>query len=150
MARVLCAVLVLVECLFSIPAIQSKLANYATQKLNKNFKTTISIKKIDLSFLGNVQLKGVEIKDHHQDTLNLCKNLNTSLLNAKKVLANEVNLGSVSIDGAYVYMKTYKGETDDSMAIFIDSFGDSSPKDSLAKPFTLRSSNVYLNDVHYK
>ena len=47
-------------------------------------------------------------------------------------------------------MKTYKGETDDNMAIFIDSFGDSSPKDSLATPFTLRSSNVYLNDLHYK
>ena len=142
--------LLLLSVLFSIPAVQSKLANYATQKLRKKFNTTISIKKIDLSLLGNIQLKGVEIKDHHQDTLIFVKNLNTSLLNAKKVLNNEVNLGSISIDGTYVYMKTYKGETDDNMAIFIDSFGDSSPKDSLTKPFTLRSSNVYLNDLHYK
>ena len=129
--------------LLSIPAIQTKLGNYATQKLKEDFNTNISIEKIDLSFLGNVQLKGVKIKDHHQDTLIFVKNLSTSILNAKKVLESEVNLGSISIDGAYVYMKTYKGEKDDTMAVFIDGFGESSPKDSLSTPFTLRSSNVY-------
>ena len=142
--------LLLVSILLSIPAIQTKLGDYATQKLNEDFNTNISVEKIDLSFLGNVQLKGVKIKDHHQDTLIFVKNLSTSILNAKKVLESEVNLGSISIDGAYVYMKTYKGETDDSMAVFIDGFGESSPKDSLSTPFTLRSSNVYLNDLHYK
>ena len=140
----------MVSILLSIPAIQTKLGNYATQKLNEDFNTNISVEKIDLSFLGNVQLKGVKIKDHHLDTLIFVKKLSTSILNAKKVLESEVNLGSISIDGAYVYMKTYKGETDDSMAVFIDSFGESSPKDSLSTPFTLRSSNVYVNDLHYK
>ncbi len=142
--------LIFVSILLSIPAIQTKLGNYATQKLNEDFDTHISVEKIDLSFLGNVQLKGVQIKDHHQDTLIFVNKLSTSILNAKKVLESEVNLGSISIDGAYVYMKTYKGETDDSMSVFVDGFGESKPKDSLATPFTLRSSNVYLNNLNYK
>ncbi|KGL63983.1 hypothetical protein PHEL85_1025 [Polaribacter sp. Hel1_85] len=141
--------MLLVSILLSVPGIQTKLGNYATKKLNEDFNTNISIEKIDLSFLGNVQLKGVEIRDHHQDTLIFVKKLSTSILSAKKVLDSEVNLGSISLDGAYVYMKTYKGETDDNMAIFIDSFGESS-KDSLSTPFILRSSNVYANDLNYR
>ncbi|WP_105049136.1 translocation/assembly module TamB domain-containing protein [Polaribacter butkevichii] len=136
--------------LLSIPAIQTKLGNYATKKLNEDFNTNISIEKIDLSFLGNVQLKGVEIRDHHQDTLIFVKKLSTSILNAKKVLESQVNLGSISLDGGYVYMKTYKGEKDDSMSVFIDGFDDGSPKDSLAPKFILKSSNVYVSDLNYK
>ncbi|WP_158838555.1 translocation/assembly module TamB domain-containing protein [Polaribacter sp. L3A8] len=142
--------LLFISVLLSVPAIQTKLGNYATQKLNEDFKTNISIEKIDLSFLGNVQLKGVEVRDHHQDTLIFVKKLTTSILNAKKVLESEVNLGDISLDGGYVYMKKYKGEEDDSMAVFIDGFNDGSPKDSLAPKFILRSSNVYVNDLNYK
>ena len=142
--------LLFISILLSVPAVQTKLGNYATKKLNEDFKTNISIEKIDLSFLGNVQLKGVEIRDHHQDTLIFVKKLSTSILNAKKVLENEVNLGSISLDGGYVYMKTYKGEKDGSMAVFIDGFKNDSPKDSLANPFILKSSNVYVNNLNYK
>ncbi|OAD44877.1 translocation/assembly module TamB domain-containing protein [Polaribacter atrinae] len=136
--------------LISIPAIQTKLGTYATQRLNEDFNTNISIEKIDLSFLGNIQLKGVDIKDHHQDTLIYVKQLTSSILNAKNFLDNKVNLGSISLEGAYVYMKTYKGEKDDSMAVFIDNFDDGSPKDSLSTPFILKSDNVYVSDLNYK
>ena len=142
--------LLFVSILLSVPAIQTQLGNYATKRLNEDFKTNISIKKVDLSFLGTVQLKGVEIRDHHQDTLIFVNKLGTSLLSLKKALDSEVNLGSISLDGAHVYMKTYKGETDDNMAVFIDSFDDGSPKDSLSTPFILRSSNVYVNALNYK
>jgi hypothetical protein len=142
--------LLLLSVLLSLPAIQTKLGDYATKKLNEDFNTNISIQKIDLSFLGSLQLKGVEIKDHHQDTLMFVKNLRTSILSAKKVLESEVNLGSISLEGVHVYMKTYKGETDDNMAVFIDSFDDGLPKDTLAPPFILRSSNVYLKNLNYR
>ena len=61
--------------IFSIPAVQTKIAEKATTFLNKEYKTNILVKKIDLSFLGNIQLKGIEIRDHHQDTLIFVKNL---------------------------------------------------------------------------
>ena len=130
--------LLFISVLLSIPAVQTKLGSYATKKLNEDFNTDMSIKKIDLSFLGNVQLKGVEIRDHHQDTLIFVNKLSTSLLSAKRMLDSEINLGSVSLEDVYYYTKTYKGETDDNMTIFYDSFDDGSPKDSLASPFILR------------
>ena len=133
----------------SIPAIQTQLGNYATKRLNEDFNTNISIEKVDLSFLGSVKLKGVEIKDHHKDTLIYVKKLSTSLLSAKSVLENEVNLGSISLDGVHFHMTTYKGEKNDNMAVFIDGFDDGKPKDSLKSPFILRSSNVYVNNLNF-
>ena len=142
--------LLFVSILLSIPAVQTKLGSIATTKLNQDFNTRISIKKIDLSFLGSVQLEGVEIRDHHQDTLIFVNELNTSIFKVKKIIQNKINLGNVSLDGVSVYMKTYRGETKDNMAVFVDSFGDDSQKNSSSSPFVLSSSNVYISDLNYK
>ena len=94
--------LLFVSILFSIPAVQTKLGGIATKKLNQDFNTRISIKKVDLSFLGNVQLEGIEIRDHHQDTLIFVNELKTSIFSFKNSIQNKFNLGNVSLDGVYV------------------------------------------------
>ncbi|WP_408024435.1 translocation/assembly module TamB domain-containing protein [Tenacibaculum sediminilitoris] len=129
---------------------QSQLAKQATNWVNKEYNTNIVVKKIDLSWFGSVQLKEIEIRDHHKDTLIFVNNLSTSLLNAKRVLENQVDLGEASLNGIHFYMKTYKGENNDNMSIFIDSFEDGKPKDSLAVPFILKSNKITLNDLTFK
>ncbi|MDP5105941.1 MAG: translocation/assembly module TamB domain-containing protein [Polaribacter sp.] len=136
--------------LLSISAVQTQLGRYITNKINNEYGTNLRIEKVDLSFLGSARLKGVEIRDHHKDTLIFVNKLSTSLLNAKKIIDGEVYLDDVSLDGAYYYMKTYKGEEDDNMSIFIDAFDTDKPKDSLRKPFILKATNVYVNDLNFK
>jgi hypothetical protein len=126
------------------------LAKYVTNSINEDFGTDLLIQKVDLSFLGTVQLKGIEIRDHHKDTLIFVNKLSTSILNIKKILDGDVKLKSISIEDAHFYMKTYKNETDDNLAVFIDSFDSEIPKDSLKKPFTLETSNIYLSNLKYK
>ena len=53
----------------SIPAVQTKIGKYATDRLNQDFKTNINIDKVGLAFNGDVQIKGVLIKDYKLDTL---------------------------------------------------------------------------------
>ena len=142
--------LFLISIIFSIPGVQTRLAKTLTNSLKDSYDTNIEIKRVDLSFLGSVQLKGVEIRDHHNDTLIFVNNLSTSLLNAKNIIDNKVNLGSVSLDGINFKLKTYKGEEDDNLSIFVDSFEDDSPKDSLSEPFLLNSANMYLNNLNFK
>ncbi|CAL2084722.1 translocation and assembly module TamB [Tenacibaculum sp. 190524A02b] len=142
--------LILLILLLSTPFVQSKLAGYATDYVNKSFGTNIVVKKLDLSWLGSVKLKEIEIRDHHQDTLIFVKKLSTSLLNAKKVIENKVDLEEASLSGVHFYMKTYKGEDNDNMAVFIESFDDGKPKDSLSKPFILRSEKIKLRDLTFK
>lgn len=134
----------------SIPYVQTKIGAHYTEQLNNDFGTNITIEKIDLSFLGTVNLKGVKIRDHHQDTLIFIKKLNTSLMNVKRVLDNQVNLKNISLDGVDFHLKTHKGETNDNLSIFIELFDDGQPRDPLTNPFILKSSNVYLNDLDFK
>ncbi|WP_298778408.1 translocation/assembly module TamB domain-containing protein [uncultured Polaribacter sp.] len=140
----------MISVLFSIPTVQTKIGSYLTNKVNEEYGTNLSIEKVDFSFLGSVQLGNVQIRDHHKDTLIFVKKINTSLLNAKRVLDNEVTLKSISLDGIDFNMKTYKGEIDDNMNIFIKAFDNGKSKDSLKKPFVLQTSNVYINNLNFK
>ncbi|TXD46678.1 translocation/assembly module TamB [Polaribacter sp. IC073] len=118
--------------------------------MNEDFGTNLTIGKINLSFLGSVALKDIEIRDHHKDTLIFVKKLTTSLLSAKKVLVSEILLEDIVLEDAYYYMKTYKGETEDNMAVFIDGFNNDRPKDSLESPFILKANNVYIQNLDFK
>ena len=142
--------LFLISIIFSIPGVQTRLAKTLTNSLKDSYNTNINIKRVDLSFLGSVQLKGVEIRDHHNDTLIFVKNLSTSLINAKKIVDNKVNLGSVSLDGIDFHLKTYKDETNDNLSIFVENFDDDSPRDSLTAPFLLNSESLYLDNLNFK
>ena len=105
--------LLLLVLLLSTPFVQTRMGVYATNYINKNFGTNILVKKIDLSLLSNIQLKGIEIRDHHKDTLIFVDNFKTSLLNVKNVLDNKVDLEKASLSGVQFYLKTYKGEKND-------------------------------------
>ena len=135
---------------FSIPVVQTRLAASLAQRLNKAYKTDIGIQRVDLSFLGAVQLKGVELRDHHNDTLIFVDNLTTSLLNVKKIVDNKVDLGSASLQGVHFYLKTYRGETDDNLSIFVEKFERGAMKDTLSGPFVLNSSNIYLDNFNFR
>jgi hypothetical protein len=67
----------------SIPAVQTSLGNYVTNRLNEDFNTNISIGRIGLQFNGDVELKEILIQDHHQDSLIAVRELNTSIISFK-------------------------------------------------------------------
>ena len=47
-------------------------------------------------------------------------------------------------------MKTYQGESNDNLSVFIDKFQKDTPRDSLVAPFLLNSANVYLDDFNFR
>ena len=150
MSKYLLFFLVFLVIIFSIPAVQTKLARIVTDDLNKDFGTNLEIKKVDLSLLGSVSLKGIEIKDHHQDTLIYVERLRSSLLDVKRILDNNIQLKNTSLKGVYVNVKNYKGEEIDNLTVFVDKFEDNNPRDPSANPFKLSSSNIYFEDINYK
>ncbi|WP_369049277.1 translocation/assembly module TamB domain-containing protein [Tenacibaculum sp. UWU-22] len=133
----------------SLPVVQTKLAEVATSRLSKDYGVDLKVDKINLSFLGSVQLKDVEIRDHHKDTLIFVNHLNTSILNFKRILDNKVNLADVTLNGVYFKMKTYKGEKQDNLTLFIESFEDEKPRDSVT-PFVLKTKNIYVNNLNFE
>ena len=142
--------LVFLILIFSIPAVQTKIASVVTENINEDFGTDLVIEKVDLSLLGSVALRGIKIRDHHKDTLIFIDRLRTSLLNAKRILDNEIDLGSVSLKGVDFHLRTYKDETDDNLTIFSDKFEDNNPRDSTSNTFLLKTSNIYLEDLNFR
>ena len=130
--------LLLLVIFFSIPAVQTKLAKLLTEDLNEDFGTNLLIKKVDLSLLGSVSLKGIEIRDHHQDTLIFVDRLKTSLLDVNQIFENNIELNSTSLKGVYMHVKNYKDESLDNLTIFVDKFEDDNPRDPSSSPFLLR------------
>ncbi len=140
----------LLSLFLSISFVQTTIGNYLTRSLNEDYKTNIVVNKVDLSWLGKIQLKNVEIRDHHQDTLIFVKNLRTSLTNARRIADNELKFNGISLSGVEFFIKTYKGEQDDNLIIFTEKFEDGKPRDSLANPFLLFSSQVDIEDLHFR
>ncbi|VXC14967.1 conserved hypothetical protein [Flavobacterium sp. 9AF] len=124
----------------SLPFVQTALGRYATEQVNKDFGTDITIEKATFTAFGSVKLKGVLIKDHHKDTLIFIKRLNTSILSLKKIYQNgHPYLGDIIADGLIFNLKQYKGENFTNIDKFIESFDDGTPSSG---KFRMKASNI--------
>ncbi|WP_235989285.1 translocation/assembly module TamB domain-containing protein [Psychroserpens algicola] len=133
----------------SIPAVQTSLGKYATNRINDEFGTNINIGKIGLQFNGDVELKEIYIEDYKKDTLIAINELNTSILNYRNVIDGTLNFGDIDIMGLIFNVKTYKGETDTNLDIFVAKFDEDNPRPEKST-FLLSSSDVSIYDGTFR
>ena len=130
----------------SLPFVQTKIAHYATDKLNKDYGTNININEVAITFFGGVKLKKVLILDHHDDTLIYSKRIKTSILDFNKLLDGKLLFGDLQLDQFYLQIKNYKGEKDTNLDLFVEAFDDG--KTGSGK-FLMKSKNVYLQNSRF-
>ena len=135
---------------FSIPSVQTRLGTYATTKVNKTYGTDIRIEKAGLRFNGDVALKNILIKDHHEETLISVAELNTSIISFAKIAENKLTFGAIDLFGFYFNIKKYSGENDTNLDIFVDKF-DRDNQRTKTSDFLLSSSTVtvYTSNFSY-
>ena len=138
--------LLLVSIALSLPFVQTKIAHYATDKLNKDYGTNINIDEVALTFFGGVKLKKVLILDHHDDTLIYSKRIKTSILDFNKLLDGKLLFGDLRLDQFYLQIKNYKGEKDTNLDLFVEAFDDGKPGSG---KFLMKSNNVYLKNSRF-
>jgi len=133
-----------ISTLLSIPAVQTKLGKMVTNYLQSEFDVDITIDKVDLAYIGDVQLKKVFVKNHHADTLIYINDLTTSIFSYRNLLKSKLEFGQISLNNFILNLRTYKGENDDALTVFVDKFDDETVSD---KPsgFLLTSTNLKLN-----
>ncbi|WP_240315505.1 translocation/assembly module TamB domain-containing protein [Aquimarina longa] len=134
--------------LLSIPAIQTYLGKKVTNTLNKTYGVDITIDQIGLTYAGNMSLKKVFIKDHHQDTLLYAGSIATSILNIKEISKGHPELGRVSIEDLIFNMKIYKDESSDNLMTFVRKF-DTKKKTTSKAAFTLSAEDISLQRGKY-
>ncbi|HZW62270.1 MAG TPA: translocation/assembly module TamB domain-containing protein [Flavobacteriaceae bacterium] len=128
---------------FSIPAVQNKLGKYATQEINKEFNTNINVGGLGLKLNGDVALKNIYIEDYKKDTLIHILELNTSILNFRKIYNGKFTFGDIDIEGLTFTIKTYKGEENTNLDVFVAKFDDDKPRDEKSD-FLLSSSDLSI------
>lgn len=126
-------------------SVQTRLANSITKRLNKEFKTNINANQISIKYNGMVNVRDVLILDHRQDTLINAKQIQTSLLNVGTIFNNNLSFGAVDFKTVVFNIKTYKGETESGLDLFVKRFDSDTSKKSKNK-FVLTSNNVVIND----
>ena len=91
--------------LFSIPAVQTRAAKYVTDRLNRTYNTDINIDRLGLKWNGDVNLQGVLINDHHQDSLIYAQAIATSVISVNNIISGTMDLGSVDLESPALYIK---------------------------------------------
>ncbi len=129
-----------------MPFVQTKIAQYVTDEINKSYGTDITIEQVSITVFGGVKLKKVLIKDYKKDTLIYANRINTNILDFKKLISGDLIFGDVRLDQLLLNMKTYKGEKDTNLDKFIASFDSGKPS---TKKFLLKANKIYLTNSHF-
>ena len=106
----------------TLPSVQTKIANYYTEKINAQYGTNINVEQVAITVFGSVKLKKVLIKDHHNDTLIYANRIATSILDSKKLINGTLLFGGLRVDGLLLNIKTYKNEKNTNLNKFIAAF----------------------------
>ncbi|NNC50568.1 MAG: translocation/assembly module TamB [Flaviramulus sp.] len=135
--------------ILSVPAVQTKLGKFATKKLNEEFKTNININRVSLQFNSDVEIKEIYIEDYKKDTLISIAELNTSILSFRNIINGNLNFGDIDIENLFFNIKTYEGETDTNLDVFVNKFEDDNPRTEKSS-FLLSSSDVSIYNSVFK
>ncbi|MEL6483508.1 MAG: translocation/assembly module TamB, partial [Bacteroidota bacterium] len=130
-----------------MPPVQTALGRYATDALNEEFGTNISVDRLSINLLTlNTGLKGIYVEDYKSDTLFYIQKLSTSILSLRNIANNRMEFGKVKVDGLFFNLKTYAGERDTNLDIFVDKLDDGSPKDPNTPSFCMASEAITIED----
>ncbi|WP_395065689.1 translocation/assembly module TamB domain-containing protein [Flavobacterium sp.] len=130
----------------SLPVVQTKIAHYYTEKLNKQFGTNIYIDQVEVTIFGGVQMKKLMIKDEKKDTLIFAKRISTSILDTKTLLDGNLIFGEMKVDGLTLNVKTYKGQKDTNLDKFVAAFDDGKPTSG---KFLMTSENIAVSNSRF-
>lgn len=148
---VLLLICVLGTIIFSLPVVQTLLAQFATKKINDQYGTHINIERLKVSLISwNTGLEGVFIEDYKQDTLFYVNELKTSILSIGNLAQGNLEFGDIDVDELNFKLKTYFGETNTNLEVFVDKLDNGKPRAPGTPPFRLSSSNVDIENSRFK
>jgi hypothetical protein len=131
--------------------VQTLLAQYATKTINKKYGTHININRLKLSLISwDTALEGVFIEDYKKDTLFYINELKTSILSIGNLAQGNLEFGDISVDELNLKLKTYYGEENTNLEVFVDKLDDGKPRAPGTPPFKLSSSEVDIKKSRFK
>ncbi|MGB5435029.1 MAG: translocation/assembly module TamB domain-containing protein [Maribacter sp.] len=134
-----------------MPFVQTRLAKYATNTINKEFGTNINIDEIRISLISwDVAIKGIYIEDYQKDTLFYIDELGTSILSVRNLAEGKLQFGHIDIERLNFKLKTYKDSASTNLEVFIDKLDDKQPRKPGTPPFYFSSTDVKIANSAFR
>ena len=143
-------ILVILSIFFSLPVVQTKIARKATTRLNKEFGTNITISRVQVSpfTLGTI-VKDIYVEDYQKDTLFFIDKLSTSILSISNMMNGRFEFGAIAVDRLLFKLRTYEGEKETNLDVFVDKLDDREPRDPGTPPFFMSSTEIKIYDSKF-
>ncbi|MEC5167162.1 hypothetical protein RCH18_002912 [Flavobacterium sp. PL11] len=130
----------------TLPFVQTKIAQYFTNSINKDFGTNITIDGVAISVFGGIKFKEVLIRDHRKDTLIYSRRIATTVLEGKKLLDGDLIFDDLELQGLLFNLKTYKNEKISNLDQFINAFETGKPS---TRKFLLKANKLKIHNGHF-
>ncbi len=135
----------------SLPVVQTGIAKYAMNSLNSEFGTNLHIERIQISLLTlDTDIKSIYVEDYRRDTLAHIDKLRTSILNLGNIAQGKLEFGDIGIKGLTFNLKTYQGEDQTNLDVFVAKLDDGKPRDPGTPPFYMGSSGIEIEDGRFR
>ncbi|MDA8596395.1 translocation/assembly module TamB [Flavobacteriaceae bacterium] len=132
---------------FALPVVQAKLGEKLSDFFYEKYEVSITVERVDLSYLGSVNLKNTLILDHHNDTIISLGELRSSIVNFSNLVRGKLEMQNVSLIDGQVNFKTYKGEEKSAFNQFIAQFKPKTPNPTAS--FIFQAENLNLKNLAF-
>ena len=133
---------------FTVPSVQTKVAKYFVENINKKYDLDINIDEVAITIYGGVKLKKVFIKDYKNDTLLFAKSIHTNILDMNKLYEGDLLFGNLKLDGLVFKLINYKGEKDNNLDKLMAKFDDGKPN-LTGKHTTFKANKVAIKNSRF-
>ena len=143
-------IFILIALLIQIPAVQTKLTNYAVSYVTGKTHTKAEFQKISISFPKSAVIKGLYLEDNKQDTLLYAGEVKINLV-FKALFRHKIHIKSFSLEDASININRIQTDSLFNFNFLIAAFTDTTnltKADTLPKPgWTFKIDKVSLGKV---
>lgn len=143
----LALVFILVAVIITTPIVQTEVAHYATERINKHFNIRTSIGQVAIQLDGSVLLKQVHVLDDHNNDLAFIDRLYTNIGDFKQLTEGKLLFGSTELQDTRFFIHKYKGDSLTNLDKFIAVFDDGQPGEG---KFFMKIDHLELTNGHFR
>ena len=144
----------IIAVLIRIPAIQTKIVNYAISFISNKTNTKVAIKSLSISFPKSIVIEGVYLEDINKDTLFYAGRAKINIA-LKDLISNKISINNFALEEATIYVNRMRTDSLFNFDFLITAFSDTTKQTNI-KPQTkskwrFRIDNVSLKKIrlHY-
>jgi len=138
--------LLLVAALIQVPAIQLKVAHFATSYISDKTHTKVELKKINIHFPKSIVVEGLYLEDLQKDTLIYAGQVKVDI-NYKDLFNNKISINSLAFKEVVLNLSRPENDSLFNYNFLLTAFSDTTKQKKQTTPWTFSMDNVQMKNI---